>query len=106
MALVVGNGDGSKNGKLQKLTIELKGKFREIDYRTGETILDAALRAGLFPPFACQEGVCASCKATLKSGRVVMLKHEALTPLEADQRNILTCTAAATSAETTVSFDE
>ena len=99
-------GKQSKNGSPQKLTIQLKGDFREIDYRKGETILDAALRAGLFPPFACQEGVCASCKATVKSGRVVMLNHEALTPLEADQRNILTCTAAAISNETVVSFDE
>ena len=105
-ALVIGNGDGSKNGRPQKLTIELKGEVREIDYRKGETILDAALRTGLFPPFACQEGVCASCKATVKSGRVVMLNHEALTPLEADQRNILTCTAAAISDSTVVSFDE
>jgi ring-1,2-phenylacetyl-CoA epoxidase subunit PaaE len=104
-ALIVGNGDGSKNGRPQKLTIQLKGEIQHIDYRKGETILDTALRAGLFPPFACQVGVCASCKATVKSGRVVMLKHEALTPLEADQQNILTCTAAAISDETVVSFD-
>lgn len=90
----------------QKLTIKLNGAIREIDYRKGETILDAALRAGLLPPFACQQGVCASCKATVKTGRVMMLNHEALTPLEADQRNILTCTAAAISAETFISFDE
>ncbi|MGI8469656.1 MAG: 2Fe-2S iron-sulfur cluster-binding protein [Pyrinomonadaceae bacterium] len=105
-ALRVGAGDDAKNGSPQKLTIQLKGDFREIDYRNGETILDAALRAGLLPPFACQEGVCASCKVTVVSGRVVMLNHEALTPLEADQRNILTCTAAAISDETVVSFDE
>lgn len=106
-ALIVGaGGDGSTNGKPQKLTIELKGKLQEIDYRKGETILDSALRAGLFPPFACQQGVCASCKATVKSGRVLMLNHEALTPLEANQHNILTCAAAAVSNETVVSFDE
>lgn len=68
--------------------------------------MDAALRAGLFPPFACQQGVCASCRATVKSGRVLMLNHEALSPLEADQQGILTCTAAAISAETVISFDE
>ncbi len=107
-ALVVGSGEGgsSKNDKPQKLTIKLKGKLREIDYRKGETILDSALRVGVFPPFACQQGVCASCKATVVSGRVLMLSHEALTPLEADQQIILTCTAAAVSDETVVSFDE
>ena len=35
-----------------------------------------------------------------------MLNHEASTPLEADQQNVLTCTAAAISAETVISFDE
>ncbi|MBA4122789.1 MAG: 2Fe-2S iron-sulfur cluster binding domain-containing protein [Acidobacteria bacterium] len=107
MLLAIGSDvHGTKDGRPQKLMIKLKGEVREIDYRKGETILDAALRAGLFPPFACQEGVCASCKATVKSGRILMLKHEALTPLEADQQNIFTCTAAAISDETVVSFDE
>lgn len=107
-AFVVGDGGSNESriGNPQKLMIQLKGAIREVDYRKGETILDAALRAGLFPPFACQEGVCASCKATVKKGRVVMLKHEVLTPLEADQQSILTCTAAAISAETVISFDE
>jgi ring-1,2-phenylacetyl-CoA epoxidase subunit PaaE len=104
--LRVGDAVRSNNGRPQKLTIQLKGEVREIDYQQGESVLDAALRAGLFPPFACQEGVCASCKATVKSGCVVMLKHEALTPLEADQQNILTCTAAAISENTVISFDE
>lgn len=105
-ALLVGAGEQSKNGSPQKLTIKFKGKTQAIDYRKGEMILDSALRAGHFPPFACQQGVCASCKATVVSGRVLMLSHEALTPLEADQQSILTCTAAAVSDETVVSFDE
>lgn len=90
----------------QKLIIQLEGVLREIDCRINESVLDAALRGGLNPPFACQEGVCASCKAALKEGRVMMRRHEALTPLEVDQRNILTCTAKPISEETVVSFDE
>ena len=104
--LEVGKEIQTANGGNRKLTIKLKGAVREIDYRKDEAILDAALRAGLLPPFACQQGVCASCKATVISGRVVMLNHEALTPLEADQQSILTCTAAAVSENTVVSFDE
>ncbi len=105
-ALVVGSGSESRNGSPMKLTIHIKGKTREIEYRKGEAILDAALRAGLLPPFACQQGVCASCRATVKSGCVLMLNHQALSPLEADQQGILTCTAAAISAETVISFDQ
>lgn len=102
----IGDEENSKTHTQQKLAIQLKGEVREIDYSQNETILDAVLRAGLLPPFACQEGVCASCKAKVVSGRVRMLKHEALTPLEADQRNFLTCTAVAVSGETLISFDE
>ena len=104
--LEVGDDAASVCGETLTLTIIESGSSRQIEYSRDETILDAALRAGLFPPFACQEGVCASCKATVLSGRVMMLKHEALTPLEADQQCILTCTAAAIADDTVVSFDK
>lgn len=104
--LDIGDAPASAHGEPQILTIIESGISRKIDYRRDETILDAALRAGLFPPFACQEGVCASCKASLKSGRIRMLKHEALTPLEVDQQSILTCTATAIANKTVVSFDD
>ena len=104
--LDIGDAPVSADGEAQILTIIESGIRQKIEYRREETILDAALRAGLFSPFACQEGVCASCKASLKSGRIRMWKHEALTPLEADQQNILTCTAAVISGEATVTFDE
>lgn len=104
--LLVGDLTESANGNPRKLKIQLNGKIEEIDYRKGVSVLDAALRAGLLPPFACQQGVCSSCKAKVVRGRVWMLKHEALTSLEADQRNILTCTAVAVSAEVVISFDE
>ena len=102
----IGDDAASVDGETQTLTIIVTGISRQIEYCRNETILDAALRAGLFPPFACQEGVCSSCKAAVKSGRVRMLKHEALTPLEADQRNILTCTAVAIADNTVVSFGD
>lgn len=104
--LEIGDAAAASNGETLKLTIIESGISRQIEYRRDETILDAALRAGLFPPFACQEGVCASCKATVLRGGVMMLKHEALTPLEADQQCILTCTAAAIAENTVVSFDK
>ena len=103
--LEIGDAATSAPGETLKLTVIKSGISRRIEYRSDETILDAALRAGLFPSFACQEGVCASCKATVLSGRVMMLKHEALTSLEADQQCILTCTAAAIADNTVVSFD-
>lgn len=96
-------GDAARASSLE---VQLNRQRRRIDVRSGETLLDATLRAGLIPPFACQEGACASCKAALTKGRVAVLRHEALTPMELDQRNILTCQAIALSEHVAVSFDE
>ena len=87
-----------------RLTVHVGGTARTVDCREGETVLDAALRTGLVPPFACQVGVCASCKATVTRGRVQMLRHEALTPLDVDQRCVLTCTAVPVSDEVVVRY--
>ena len=89
-----------------KMRITFKGETHELECRPNETVLDAALRGGLAPTFACQQGVCASCKATLKAGRVRMRLHEAITALEVDQREILTCQSIPVSAETVINFDE
>ncbi len=87
------------------LLVTFAGVQRSLDMDDGETVLDAALRAGLNPPYACQVGVCASCKATLVSGCVEVLRHEALTQLEVEQHCILACQTVARSKTVTVSFD-
>jgi len=45
--------------------------------RGGETVLRAALRAGINIPYECASGSCGSCKCRLSSGRVVPLWPEA-----------------------------
>lgn len=104
--LEIAGPDGASRGEPQIVVITFRGKTRELSARSNETLLDAALRAGLTPPFACQQGVCASCKASLKSGRVRMEHHEALNSLEIDQGTILTCQAVPVSERVCVSFDE
>ena len=104
--LEISGPDGSDPGKPQSVVITCRGETKELSARPNETLLDAALRAGFSPPFACQQGVCASCKATLKLGRVRMQHHEALNSLEIDQRTILTCQAVPVSENVSVSFDE
>ena len=51
-----------------ELTIEPLG--RSIEVEEGQTILDAALRAGIFLPHACGQGYCATCKVTVTDGEV------------------------------------
>lgn len=102
--LDVGDAHAPRGAGPPVLTVRVNGTSRVVECRNGETVLDAALRGGALPPFSCQEGVCASCKATVERGQVRMWRHEALTPLEADQTCILACTAVPLSSEVSVTF--
>ena len=68
--------------------------------RAGETILQAALDAGLAFPHNCRVGSCASCKCRLVSGRIKELSDTAYVLSDEDMNNgmILAC-------QTTLSSD-
>src|SRR3546814_6249435 len=51
-----------------ELTIEPLGASVPIE--EGQTILDAALRAGIYLPHACGNGLCATCKVHVANGKV------------------------------------
>ncbi len=51
-----------------ELTIEPLGQTIEVE--DGQTILDAALRAGIYLPHACCHGLCATCKVQVIDGEV------------------------------------
>lgn len=75
----------------QMITITLDGVTSEVPLNGDEYILDAALNAGIDAPFACQAGVCTTCRAKLKSGKVEMDENEGLSDNEIAQGFILTC---------------
>ncbi|MBU3741167.1 MAG: 2Fe-2S iron-sulfur cluster binding domain-containing protein [Candidatus Kapabacteria bacterium] len=77
--------------KTRSVTIRLYGTESTFDVDPDETILTAAQRANLDPPFACQIGACCTCRAKLLSGRVIMDEREALSDDEIDEGYILTC---------------
>jgi len=66
---------------------------RTIEVVEGETILAAALRAGVNYPAACESGTCATCKSRLMAGEVRMLQHSpfALSAEERAQGLVLAC---------------
>ncbi len=49
-------------------TVTLKSSGRQFTVAPGETVLEAAQRAGVALPYSCRAGVCGSCKATLLQG--------------------------------------
>lgn len=51
-----------------EITVEPTGDVIEVD--EGQTILDAALRQGVWLPFACGHGTCGTCKVTVTDGDV------------------------------------
>lgn len=56
-----------------------------------ESILDAAIDAGLDLPYSCKGGVCSTCRARLTKGKVEMTVNYALEPWELEKGYILTC---------------
>ena len=72
----------------------------------GDTILDAALKAGADLPFACKGGVCCTCRAKVTKGTVEMDMNFALEEDEVENGYILTCQSHPTSEEVFVDFDQ
>lgn len=74
----------------------------------GETVLDAALRAGLNLPHSCKGGHCSSCRARVLSGQVRYLAGRPLGLTEDEERSgyALLCQAHAVSPEVTVEIHE
>jgi ferredoxin-NADP reductase len=86
-----GAADGTE--QTETLTIVLKGKQHRLAHVSGDTVLDAARRAGLKPPFSCELGNCASCMALVSEGATVMRRNNALTAEEIEEGWTLTCQA-------------
>lgn len=75
------------------LTIEPLGV--ELEIEDGQTILDAALRAGVYLPHACCHGLCATCKVTVVDGEIEHgdASSFALMDFERDEGKALACCA-------------
>jgi ferredoxin-NADP reductase len=89
----------------ESIVIRLDRRKHHLRYEPGDTVLEAARRAGLKPPFACQAGDCATCMAHLVEGEVRMRANNALAADEVEQGWILTCQAVPTSREVVVDYD-
>jgi len=89
----------------ESLVIRLDRRKHTVPYRTGDTLLEAARRGGLAPPFSCEAGNCATCMAHLDAGSVTMRANNALTAEDLEEGWILTCQSIPTSAQIVVNYD-
>lgn len=76
-----------------QLTIEPLGETIEVE--EGQTMLDAALRHGIYLPHACCHGLCATCKVQVVDGEVEHGEASpfALMDFERDEGKTLACCA-------------
>lgn len=76
-----------------QIIVEPSGKQFTCD--TNETILNAAIRAGVGLPYGCKNGACGSCKGKILSGEVTHGTHQekALTAAEQAEGMSLLCCA-------------
>lgn len=73
--------------------VSIRNVGRTIEVEAGETILEAAILAGIDYPCGCQSGNCGACKSELISGDVEMSPYSdfALLPEEKEQGLVLAC---------------
>jgi 3-ketosteroid 9alpha-monooxygenase subunit B len=88
------------------ITVVLEGKEHEVPYQEGERVLAAARRAGLDPPFSCEEGYCSCCMAKLASGEVRMATNDCLTPDLLEEGWVLTCQSKCVSAGVRIEYPD
>jgi ring-1,2-phenylacetyl-CoA epoxidase subunit PaaE len=90
-----GLSDGETQYELitREIEVRLNGKTKKISVKPDQYILDAAIAARMDPPYACQSGICTTCRAMLHTGVVSMDETEGLSARELEQGYILTCQA-------------
>jgi ferredoxin-NADP reductase/DMSO/TMAO reductase YedYZ heme-binding membrane subunit len=82
-----------------------RGARSELAVRGDESVLDAALRAGVDLPYSCREGVCGTCRARLACGRVSQEGAD-LSQAEVDAGYVLTCQARPETDGVVISLDD
>jgi CDP-4-dehydro-6-deoxyglucose reductase len=78
--------------------VRLQPSCREFEVHEHESVLDAALRAGLSPRYSCANGSCGECKARLISGSVMDCNHHdyVFTESEKAAGHVLMCSVTPT----------
>ena len=88
---LAGHAEPSFTGEGAEVTVILDGRKTRVTVPDGSRILDAAQRARPDLPFACKGGVCGTCRAVLREGKVTMRRNFALEDSELAAGYVLTC---------------
>ena len=75
----------------ETFSLWLHGRSRTVPYDKGKTLLQCAQAAGLNPAHSCESGFCGSCMSAVKTGKVRMRTHEALSDRDVAKGVALLC---------------
>ena len=87
-------------------SLVVDGRRAEVPVAEDESVLDAALRAGLDLPYACKSGMCSTCRARVLEGTVEMKLNFSLEPWEVEAGFVLTCQAHPTTSRVVIDYDQ
>lgn len=93
-------------GEVNEVKVIIDGEEHLITLKPKESILDAAIRLELDPPFSCQSGVCTTCQAKVLQGDVDMQNNFGLSDEEVEEGYVLTCISFPKTPGVIVSWDE
>lgn len=89
------------------VTVIVDGLRYDLDLpENGESVLDAALKAGADLPYACKAGVCCTCRAKLIEGEVRMDANYTLEDAEVASGYRLTCQSHPITPRVVLDFDQ
>lgn len=77
--------------KVETVMITRGGENHGVQVSPGQTILEAALAAGLEMPFSCAMGGCGACRVKNREGEIQMEEPNCLSRAERDQGYVLAC---------------
>jgi ring-1,2-phenylacetyl-CoA epoxidase subunit PaaE len=83
----------------------LDGARRHFPIAEGQTVIEAALAAGIELPYSCRGGMCCTCRAKLVEGKVAMDVNYSLEPWELAAGYVLTCQSRPQSKSLVLDYD-
>ncbi len=83
---------------VESFRLTLDEEEHRVPIAAGETLLQAALAAGIDAPKSCTEGHCGTCLSWLRSGEVTMTSTRALSKRDIERGYVLACQSRPSSA--------
>jgi ring-1,2-phenylacetyl-CoA epoxidase subunit PaaE len=99
--------EAAANNPIATVRILLDEDETEIELKKdGASVLDAAIKAGIDPPYSCKGAVCTTCMAKVLHGKVRMDMNHALSDGEIEEGYVLTCQSHPVTDEVSISYDD